>query len=149
MNTLDIIFQYFNRLHWVLWRCFAYPFEVYKYKLKNKVKEVGCIDCYCSDNNKVFGNGKTLSAVMKVVSLYQQYNGLYWYDFDGVKHTNNIRVYSNLKLRGCPYTSLVNLQQIVYYTENRDSDDIAIFLIDEANSVLNSRNFKSNLNYNF
>lgn len=147
MNAFDIIFAYFNKLHWLLMRCVCYPWEYLHFKLYNQVKEVGCIDCYCSDNNKVFGNGKTLSAVMKVCSLYKHYNGLEYIDFNGKKHCNNIRIYSNLELRGVPFTPLVNLKQIVSYTENRQPDDIAIFLIDEANSVLNSRNFKNNLSF--
>lgn len=146
MTVFTIILGYINKLYWILYRCFVYPVEYFRYKLYNKVDCLGCIDCYCSDNNKVFGNGKTLSAVMRVYSLYNKYQGKTFIGFDGKPHTNNIIIYSNLDLKGVPFVPLTNLQQITYYIENRQSDDVAFFLIDECNSVMNSRNFKSNLN---
>lgn len=100
----------------------------------------------------LFGKGKTLSAVHKVVSMYHQYNGKMIYDRDRKKWvTQRVKVLSNVALQ-IPYDDFVSLQQVVHcaerngeFDELHDTLTVTLVLGDEFSVQMNSRNFKSNI----
>ena len=100
----------------------------------------------------LFGKGKTLSAVHKVVGLYYQYDGKRVWDRDRKKFvTQRVKVLSNVALQ-IPYEDFVSLQQVVRCAEKNGEYDlqhdtltITIVLGDEFSVQMNSRNFKSNI----
>lgn len=100
----------------------------------------------------LFGKGKTLSAVHKVVSAYDRYNGLpVWCSRRKKIVTQRIRVISNVSL-SIPYEDFISLEQIVLAAEHQqeydDANDtltITLVLGDEFSVQLNSRNFKKNI----
>lgn len=100
----------------------------------------------------LFGKGKTLSAVHKVVSAYRAYDGLpVWCPRRRKIVTQRIKVISNVSL-SIPYEDLVSLEQIVLAAErNRGIDDanntltVTLVLGDEFSVQMNSRNFKTNI----
>ena len=100
----------------------------------------------------LFGKGKTLSAVHKVVSSYKQYNGKkVWCPRRKKMVTQHIKVISNVAL-SIPYEEFVSLEQIVLAAErNREYDDehdtltVTLVLGDEFSVQMNSRNFKTNI----
>lgn len=108
----------------------------------------GTISCYVG----LFGKGKTLSAVHKVVSLYKRYNDKRIFDFNRKKWvTQKIHIISNVSL-AIPYEDFVSLSQIVAVAdrvrsldEQNDTRTCTIVLGDEFSVQLNSRSFKSNI----
>ncbi len=108
----------------------------------------GTISCYVG----LFGKGKTLSAVHKVVSLYKRYNDKRIFDFNRKKWvTQKIHIISNVAL-AIPYEDFVSLSQIVAVAdrmrsldEQNDTRTCTIVLGDEFSVQLNSRSFKSNI----
>ena len=72
----------------------------------------------------LFGKGKTLSAVHKVVGSYKQFNGKkVWCPRRGKLVTQRVKVISNVAL-SIPYEDFVSLEQIVLAAErNREYDD--------------------------
>ncbi len=100
----------------------------------------------------LFGRGKTLSAVHKVVSMYQEYNGKYVWDRSRCEWVEQrVKVLSNVDLK-IPYEKLESLQQVVYCAEKHGEEDkkngtltITLVLGDEFSVQMNSRNFKSNI----
>lgn len=100
----------------------------------------------------LFGKGKTLSAVHKVVSSYHQYDGKkVWCPRRGKIVTQRVKVISNVSL-SIPYEDFVSLEQIVLAAErNRAYDDehdtltVTLVLGDEFSVQMNSRNFKTNI----
>lgn len=100
----------------------------------------------------LFGKGKTLSAVHKVVSMYEQYNGKPVWDKERGKFVEQrVKVLSNVAL-SIPYEDLISLQQVVYcaeknglYDAEHDTLTVTLVLGDEFSVQLNSRNFKSNI----
>ena len=100
----------------------------------------------------LFGRGKTLSAVHKVVSSFRQYDGkTVWCPRRKKFVTQRIKVISNVSL-SIPYEDLVSLEQIVLAAErNRQIDDandtltVTLVLGDEFSVQMNSRNFKTNI----
>lgn len=108
----------------------------------------GTISCYVG----LFGKGKTLSAVHKVVSLYKRYNDKKIFDFYRNKWvTQKIHIISNVSL-AIPYEDFVSLSQIVAVADRMRSLDernntrtCTIVLGDEFSVQLNSRSFKSNI----
>lgn len=124
--------------------------DLYKYFRFRRWNEcfTGTIDCYVS----LFGKGKTLSAVHKVMSIYKRYNNKYIYDFRRKKWVlQKIHIISNVELT-IPYENFVSLAQIVAVAERRrvldtqnDTLTCTIVLGDEFSVQLNSRSFKSNI----
>ena len=124
--------------------------DLYKYFRFHRWDEcaTGTISCYVG----LFGKGKTLSAVHKVVSLYKRYNDKRIYDFNRKKWvTQKIHIISNVSL-AIPYEDFVSLSQIVAVAdrmrsldEQNDTRTCTIVLGDEFSVQLNSRNFKSNI----
>lgn len=100
----------------------------------------------------LFGRGKTLSAVHKVVSSFNAYDGKsVWCPRRKKFVTQRIKVISNVSL-SIPYENLVSLEQIVLAAErNREIDDandtltVTLVLGDEFSVQMNSRNFKTNI----
>ena len=100
----------------------------------------------------LFGRGKTLSAVHKVVGSYQRYNGKkVWCSRRQQLVTQRIKVISNVSL-SIPYENLVSLEQIVLAAErNQEYDNehgtltVTLVLGDEFSVQMNSRNFKTNI----
>ena len=100
----------------------------------------------------LFGKGKTLSAVHKVVSMYEQYDGQMIWDKDRAMWVEQrVKVLSNVAL-SIPYEDFVSLQQVVYcaekngqYDKEHDTLTVTLVLGDEFSVQMNSRNFKSNI----
>ena len=98
----------------------------------------------------LFGKGKTLSAVHKVVSMYEQYDGQMIWDKDRAMWVEQrVKVLSNVAL-SIPYEDFVSLQQVVYcaekngqYDKEHDTLTVTLVLGDEFSAQMNSRNFKS------
>ena len=100
----------------------------------------------------LFGKGKTLSAVHKVVSMYERYNGMMVYDRERQTWVEQrVKVLSNVAL-DIPYDDFVSLQQVVHCAEkngeyDREHETLTVTLVlgDEFSVQMNSRNFKSNI----
>lgn len=142
---------------WPLFRGFVlHPFKVvfygvtdiieYFYVRKWNACEEGFIDVYCG----LFGQGKTLSATSRMVRDYRRYNGKLM-RIDGKLQPVEVHLFSNVELKGVPYTNFTTMQQLVdwqaFAALPENHNKYAIFCIDEASSVLNSRSFKDNMNY--
>lgn len=100
----------------------------------------------------LFGKGKTLSAVHRVVSAYHRYDGKQvWCRRRKKFVTQRVKVISNVSL-SIPYEDFVSLEQLVIAAErNRAYDDdhdtltVTLALGDEFSVQMNSRNFKTNI----
>lgn len=100
----------------------------------------------------LFGKGKTLSAVHRVVSAYHQYDGKQvWCPRRKQFVAQRVKVISNVAL-SIPYEDFVSLEQIVLAAErNKEYDDehhtltVTLVLGDEFSVQMNSRNFKTNI----
>ena len=100
----------------------------------------------------LFGKGKTLSAVHKVVTMYERYNGMMVYDRERQMWVEQrVKVLSNVVL-DIPYDDFVSLQQVVHCAEkngeyDREHETLTVTLVlgDEFSVQMNSRNFKSNI----
>lgn len=122
-------------------------YKYFRYRCWNNCA-TGSISCYVG----LFGKGKTLSAVHKVVSLYKRYNDKKIFDFYRNKWvTQKIHIISNVSL-AIPYEDFVSLSQIVAVAdrmrsldEQNDTRTCTIVLGDEFSVQLNSRSFKSNI----
>ena len=122
-------------------------YKYFRYRCWN-ICHTGLIVCYVG----LFGKGKTLSAVHKVVSLYKRYNDKMIYDFNRMKWvTQKIHIISNVSL-SIPYEDFVSMAQIVAVAdrmrvgdEKNDTLTCTIVLGDEFSVQLNSRSFKSNI----
>lgn len=124
--------------------------DIYRYFRFHRWNEcsTGIISCYVG----LFGKGKTLSAVHKVVKLYKRYNNKKIYDFNRKKWvTQKVHIISNVTL-AIPYEDFVSMSQIVAVAdrmravdEQNDTLTCTIVLGDEFSVQLNSRSFKSNI----
>lgn len=123
--------------------------------LFNYIKYQGWNNCPAGElvaYTGLFGKGKTLSAVHKVVSMYHQYNGKQIYDRDRKAWViQRIKVLSNVALQ-IPYDDFVSLQQVVHcaekngeYDKEHDTLTVTLVLGDEFSVQMNSRNFKGNI----
>lgn len=100
----------------------------------------------------LFGKGKTLSAVHKVVRAYHAYDGKpVWCPRRKKMVAQRIKVISNVSL-DIPYEDFQSLEQVVLAAEkNREYDDehdtltVTLVLGDEFSVQMNSRNFKTNI----
>ncbi|MDF2700560.1 MAG: hypothetical protein K0Q49_2119 [Haloplasmataceae bacterium] len=104
----------------------------------------------------LFGKGKTLSAVQRVVALYNKYNNKkVWCPRRKKFVTQKIQIISNVSL-SIPYEKFVSLEQLVlcaYNKQNIDDENdtltVTYTLGDEFSVQLNSRSFKTNINPSF
>lgn len=100
----------------------------------------------------LFGKGKTLSAVHKVMTAYRKYNGKkVWCRRRKKIVTQRVKIISNVAL-SIPYEDFVSLEQIVLdaerkqaYDDEHDTLTITLVLGDEFSVQMNSRNFKTNI----
>ena len=100
----------------------------------------------------LFGKGKTLSVVHRVVKAYKRFNGKKtWCERRKKIVTQRVRIISNVSLR-VPYEDLKSLQQIVdaaeeskKYDDAHDTLTVTLVLGDEFSVQMNSRNFKTNI----
>lgn len=100
----------------------------------------------------LFGKGKTLSAVHRVVTAYRHYNDkIVWCPRRKKFVRQRVHVISNVAL-SIPYEEFKNLSQIVTAAERqRDYDDendtltVTLVLGDEFSVQMNSRSFKTNI----
>lgn len=100
----------------------------------------------------LFGKGKTLSAVHRVVSAYNQYDGKpVWCPRRKKIVTQRVKIISNVAL-SVPYEDFVSLEQIVLAAERNQSFDdehntltVTLVLGDEFSVQMNSRSFKTNI----
>lgn len=100
----------------------------------------------------LFGKGKTLSAVHKVVGMYNRYNGkMVWDPNREMMVEQRVKVLSNVAI-SIPYEDFVSLQQVVFcaekngeYDKEHDTLTVTLVLGDEFSVQMNSRNFKSNI----
>jgi hypothetical protein len=100
----------------------------------------------------LFGKGKTLSVVHRVVSDYKRYNDkLVWCSRRGHFVMQKIKVLSNVHLQ-IPYERLESLEQIVLCAERNggmddENDTLTVTLVlgDEFSVQMNSRSFKYNI----
>lgn len=100
----------------------------------------------------LFGRGKTLSAVHRVVSAYRHYNDRpVWCPRRKKLVKQRVHVISNVSL-SIPYEDFVSLEQIVLAAENNQAYDdehntltVTLVLGDEFSVQMNSRNFKTNI----
>lgn len=100
----------------------------------------------------LFGRGKTLSAVHKVVGMYKAFDGKkVWCPRRRKIVTQKIKVISNVKLN-IPYEELTSLKQIVQAARGQQIIDdangtltVTLVLGDEFSVQMNSRNFRTNI----
>lgn len=100
----------------------------------------------------LFGKGKTLSAVHRVVAAYNHYNGKkVWCRRRKKIVTQRVHVISNVSL-SIPYEEFISLEQVVLegerkkaYDDEHDTLTITLVLGDEFSVQLNSRAFKNNI----
>lgn len=100
----------------------------------------------------LFGKGKTLSAVHRVVAAYRQYDGKkVWCPRRKKMVVQRVKVISNVSL-SIPYEDFVSLEQIVLaaernqaYDDEHDTLTVTLVLGDEFSVQMNSRNFKTNI----
>lgn len=100
----------------------------------------------------LFGKGKTLSAVHRVVTAYRRYDGKkVWCPRRKRLVTQRVHVISNVAL-SIPYEDFTSLEQIVLAAERRQAYDdehdtltVTLVLGDEFSVQMNSRNFKNNI----
>lgn len=102
----------------------------------------------------LFGKGKTLSVVHRVVGAYEKYNDkLVWCPQRKKIVTQKIHVISNVSL-SIPYEHFHSLDQLVYATtdefkaqdELNDTLTVTLVLGDEFSVMMNSRDYKTNIN---
>lgn len=100
----------------------------------------------------LFGKGKTLSVVHRVVGDYWRYHDKpVWCSRRKRFVTQKVKVLSNVSLQ-IPYEQLVSLEQIIRCAEQNaklddENDTLTVTLVlgDEFSVQMNSRNFKSNI----
>lgn len=100
----------------------------------------------------LFGKGKTLSAVHRVVTAYRRYDGkAVWCPRRKKMVTQRVKVISNVSLN-VPYEEFISLEQIVLaaernqaYDDAHDTLTVTLVLGDEFSVQMNSRNFKTNI----
>lgn len=115
----------------------------------NLYSRIGRVWGYCG----AFGRGKTLAMVHDARMIYKHYNGkiVFW---KGEFRPQIVNVYSNVVINDIPYIRLNSLMDIVDVAKKQPAFDdenhvhtVSIFCIDELSSLLNSRSFATNLNF--
>lgn len=106
----------------------------------------------------LFGGGKTLTMVHDIMKIYHRYHNKRVFDRRrGIWVTQKVLILSNVEIKGCEgYQHLAGLKQFVECAKHNEVLDIknntrTIVLggLDEASVQLNSRSFKSNIDYGF
>lgn len=103
----------------------------------------------------LFGKGKTLSMVHQLRRIYSRYDGKRCAVHSGPLKVNKVLFLSNINLKFCDYQPFTSMQQFVdlcqavnsgCYPDSDKYNFIIICVIDELNSIFNSREFKKNFN---
>ena len=100
----------------------------------------------------LFGRGKTLSAVRRVVSIYHAYDGKkVWCPRRKKMVIQRVKVISNVHLQ-IPHENLISLEQIVADSERKQAKDdendtltLTLVLGDEFAVQMNNREFRTNI----
>lgn len=138
VNDFDLLFRSFvvNSINYFRYKKYNYP-----------VNYIGSINCYTAHTRKVFGCGKTLSAVILAKWLYDKYNGKETYEYT-CKEPHwikwKVEVYSNVDISGIPVIPLESMQQLVDISNGERDGIFTVVVIDEANAFFNGRFFKTN-----
>lgn len=147
-------------LFFPVFRCaLVHPISITVYGFRDVFRYISHRDYnFCGTGELVgyiglFGRGKTLSAVHRVVSAYKDYNGKrVWCPRRKKVVTQRVQVISNVTLN-IPYEEFVSLEQIVLaaerkqaYDDEHDTLTVTLVLGDEFSVQMNSRNFKTNIN---
>lgn len=136
-------------LHRIIGNAFADIAICFYHKNFNLYTKIGRIFAYTG----AFGRGKTLAMVHDARYIYKKYNNkvVFW---KGEFRPQVVRIYSNVAINDVPYTRLESLMDIVDVANKQPAFDdakhihtVSIFCIDELSSLLNSRNFATNLNF--
>lgn len=130
--------------------------DIYKYFKYKKWNEApfGKVIGYIADSGKKMGCGKTLTAAQYLTTMYQQYDGkMVWCAERKKWVTQKILILSNVTLKKVPFLEFVSFQQWtnlleITYKKDREEDTKTVIyaFIDEASCLLNSRDFKTNMN---
>ena len=126
-------------------------FNYFKNKEFNRCPDIGNIKTFVSNGTQVFGNGKTLSLVQYAYYIYDRYNDKEILGRSGEMVTQKVRIVSNVTLNGIPYIKWSGVDQFTSLPTDKkfSEDDIWLFLLDEAGTVFNSREYKNNFNSEF
>lgn len=126
--------------------------DVYKYFRYRRWRECkagkhyGVLNIYTGHGSEVFGSGKSLSVTRLLIALYHRYNGLkVWNDNRKQWEIQEIRIVSNVELKGIPYVKLASTEDIINCHKGLGDMSVALVLLDEAGGDFNSRNFKTNI----
>lgn len=141
---------------------FFHPFQVipnaikdfykyFRYKRYNNCMEYGKIRLHSAKSSQVFGCGKTLSLVHTAIEVYKRYNNkLVWSEKENKFVIQKIHIISNVALNGVPYIPWKDENQFINIDEmGFGSEDVIIYLLDEAGTVFNSRQFRDNISMEF
>ena len=133
----------------------SFPKDVLLYVKHKKYNNapIGFICGYVADGGEVFGSGKTLSAVKRLVGLFNKYDGLpVWSDELKKMVKQHVYIFSNITIN-CPGAVRIDcLQQysdFIKECHSKDDKYISYLFIDEAGSEWNSRAFASNFTADF
>ena len=132
----------------VLYYAIKDTYKYIRYRRWNECKpgvHYGVLNMYVGSNNRIFGSGKTLTAVEWVISVYDTYNGKKVFNQHTKKwEIQEIRIVSNVELN-IPYVPLKSTDDIINCHEGLNESSVSIVFIDEAGTQFNSRNFKTNI----
>lgn len=130
--------------------------KYFKDKEWNKCPDIGKVKMFVSNGTQVFGNGKTLSMVMYAYHIFNKYNDLTVRGRSGDIVKQRVHIISNVKLNGIPYIKWRGAAQFGEIDKMKKEhpdifkeDDIFLFLLDEAGTIFNSRDYKDNMNSQF
>ena len=126
-------------------------YNYFRYKKYNNCMEFGKIRLNSAKTSQVFGCGKTLSLVRTACEVYNKYNGKQVWDNDRkcfvIQH---IHIISNVRLFDVPYIPWESEKQFIDIDKmGFEPQDITIYLLDEAGTIFNSRNFRDNISMEF
>lgn len=122
-----------------------------KYKKYNNCMEYGKIRLNSAKTSQVFGCGKTLSLVKIATAVYYRYNNKpVWSDKEKKFVTQKIHIISNVALYNVPYIPWKDETQFTMIDKmGFPEQDIIIYLLDEAGTIFNSRQFRDNISMEF
>lgn len=126
-------------------------YKYFRYKGYNNCKEFGKIRLNSAKSSQVFGCGKTLTLVRQAIEVYHRYNDkLVWSEKENKFVIQKIHIISNVKLYGVPYIQWESERQFIDIDKMGFApQDITIYLLDEAGTIFNSRQFRDNISMEF
>lgn len=126
-------------------------YKYFKYKRYNLCTEYGKIRLNSAKSSQVFGCGKTLSLVRTAIEVYKRYNNKdVWSEEEQKFVKQKIHIISNVTLNGIPYIPWQDENQFINIDKmGFQPQDVTIYLLDEAGTIFNSRNFRDNISMEF